>query len=268
MISDAAKADLGVASLPALSHPERCEDSTIVDATGLGAVFDGIGGAAGGQEASLAAVLALAGRLEQLRVLEDAAARTGWLQDSLLAAGQNVREIRKSFSQGTTAAVALLAEGCVLAASIGDSRVYRYDHSQKQLTLLTVDDDILDHSPEAGRARSEVDEAISIQEVRSVLARRLFVARNRLADEVGMRTEPVAVGEHLVAADDLIVVSSDGLHDNLTRAEIEKQIQNTYSQSNPQQVAEALCRSARQRSTEAHFRAKDDDISVVILQVH
>jgi len=256
---------VGIASLAANGHPDHCEDSAMTDPKrGLAAVFDGIGGAAGGEAASSAAKEAFVAAADKLDEIDatDPIARREWLQQALWEAGDAVRAVRTSLSQGTTAAAAILAGEFVLAASIGDSRVYKFN--PMGLELLT-DDDILENDPQAKAARAEVDQADNIKEIRSPAAQRLFSGRNRLTDEVGTRRQLAVVDGHPADPEDLILVTSDGVHDNLTQKEIERILRENLS-SGPQSIAEALCRAARQRSEEAHFRAKDDDITAVIIQ--
>lgn len=60
---------------------------------------------------------------------------------------------------------------------------------------------------------------------------------------------------------DRILLTTDGIHDNLTSAEIAALLDD----SDPDGAAEALIAAARERSVSSHFRAKPDDMSVVVI---
>lgn len=63
---------------------------------------------------------------------------------------------------------------------------------------------------------------------------------------------------------DALVFTSDGIHDNLTRTEMERTIKDALEQG--ADPAEALIKNAKSRSRESqHDRAKDDDMTAVVV---
>lgn len=79
-----------------------------------------------------------------------------------------------------------------------------------------------------------------------------------LGDE---RCEPT-IQAVILGVGDKIILTSDGVHDNLIKDEIEKVLNG--GQSN---LAEELVQRAKTRSKENHIRAKPDDISAIVVEV-
>ena len=256
-------------SSPAHYHLDGSEDSYLVDPEhGLACVFDGVGGGGGGDLCSQAAAAAVQARVAHLPANDDILARRDWLRETMAIAADAVRRIRENGSQGTTAVMALRAEDYILVASAGDSRAYCV-RASGEAELLTRDDDAWSKTdPAAEEARWQIDRAETREQLRG-LAAGMFDSRNRISRDLGMvkRAEEVIVEGVPVEAGDLIVVCSDGIHDNLAQGEIERMIAAARPHG-PAAVAEALGKAARERADDPeHFRAKDDDITCVCLVV-
>ena len=93
-----------------------------------------------------------------------------------------------------------------------------------------------------------------------------FARRQIVIGSVMSGNDPQVL-RHRVTPGDLLIACSDGVHDNLARAEISALIAE-HREHGPQAVADALAAAARERSLNAlHVRAKDDDITCVALPV-
>lgn len=257
----------GCATVCAARHPDRNEDRVLCAPDhGVAAIFDGIGGAAGGELASRAACGAMAINLARLPRHEDLHGRRRWLAAALKSAQDAIALSRRlhedSGSQGTTALAAVLAANKILTACVGDSRGYRVRAGTLEL-LADEHEDTIPRPPMA-----DALDRITCAEDLECAPKDLqwaFTHRNILSAALGDDLRAV-VREHDVAAGDLIVLTSDGVHDNLTPVEIEAVIARRLGED-PQIIADALVGHAQQRSQDRnHFRSKDDDISCAVLR--
>jgi len=66
----------------------------------------------------------------------------------------------------------------------------------------------------------------------------------------------------VVMAQDKFILTTDGVHDNLTFNEMEEVV------TKKGDVAKLLVEKARKRSQGKHFRSKPDDISAVVIEVN
>lgn len=266
-------------SLVAARHPDRNEDRALCDhRRGVAFVFDGMGGYDGGERAAATACGSVALRLDRLPEQVDIAGRRLWLADTLEYAKANIRHDMLPrphlANQGTTAVAAVLAGGGeerrALIANAGDSRVYHL--SGGWVTPFTQDDDLF---ASMGRrppvpvvaARALVDSATTRAELaRLPLAQILFDSRQKVASSLMIATE-IEVVEQPVSTGDRLIVCSDGVHDNLAAPEIDE-IAAAHCDGSDQELARALCTAARERADDrAHLRAKDDDITAVVLPI-
>lgn len=251
----------------AARHPGVNEDRVLCDPrAGVAAVFDGVGGVAGGELASRAACAAMAMDLDRLPPRGDLHGRRRWLagslQSSQAAIGLSRRLHKDSPGQGTTVIAAVLAADKVLTLCVGDSRAYR----ARQGALDLIADEHEDTSPRP--ALADALDRISCAEDFDGQLESLpwaFAHRNILTAALGDDVR-ATVREHDVAPGDLIVLTSDGVHDNLTHQEI--QAVAAAHGGSPQALSAALVSQAQRRSQDlGHLRAKDDDVSCAVLEV-
>jgi serine/threonine protein phosphatase PrpC len=267
----------GFASQAAQAHPEWNEDRALCDhAAGLALLFDGMGGHKGGERASTTACGSVARRLERLPEFADVEGRRAWLLEVLEHAKENVREdmlLHPAFSQqGTTFAAAVLAgepgDLRVLLANAGDSRVYHVDGHW--VTPFTKDDDLFAGQPQGPAivaARALLDSATTAEELERLPFAKLLFAKRHVVTRSLMVADDITVHEQHVSPGERLIVCSDGVSDNLALPELEALIA-AYEQSSDEDLAAALCQAARERADDAtHKRAKDDDITAVVLTV-
>ncbi|MBI4426025.1 MAG: serine/threonine-protein phosphatase [Candidatus Kerfeldbacteria bacterium] len=261
-------------------HPNRNEDLFFAD-LGRGAfgVFDGMTHPAGG---GIAARVARERFQELLRQLpEDATLDQAkeWMVRSFKAADASVREYPENHPVnkeiGTTATVLKFVRGegsqrTAVVGHVGDSRVSLLRNGR--ITTMTLDDSYslaLLGSREERRARQAFyDRVTNLDEFPTDRELRLFMERHGLTNVVGGEAEPTVLSFD-VQPGDRILLSSDGIHDNLTTAEIEKIITDA---SQPDEATSRLFEAAVARSHEQsadgkheHLRAKVDDMTAIVV---
>lgn len=282
-------------SLPSENHPSRDEDSYIADSElGLAAVFDGMGGHAGGELASHTAMLSIKDEIGSWDV-DDVDA------DEMIPASlvQAVRRAHNAVMEagrvagappgnepGTTASVVKVhtfGDGRRVAyvANVGDSRVY-IRHAGGELEQLSEDHDLLSNpvhrshiemmfnvklsDDEVRRIRNALDRAEDKETLADGPERYVFSKRNIIASSLGNPTmvPDVRTWRQELATGDVLLVTSDGIHDNLTV----QQIQDIVSQGDaPEQMVQALAHAAYEYAHAGKGRAKKDDMTAAIIKV-
>lgn len=142
-----------------------------------------------------------------------------------------------------------------LVASVGDSRACLLRGGNFQ--QITEDDDDPEISAETSAKLSNAlsSEGLSPQELE------YFNRRNIISQCVGSYDNPLV---HFyikdIQAGDKFVLTSDGIHDNLTNNEIGSIVQADGR-------ADRLVEAAKIRSLDGSFRSKKDDLSAVVVEV-
>jgi len=174
----------------------------------------------------------------------------------------------------TTAAVALLCQqagtqGYTMGiAHVGDSRIYLLRPGQP-LQRLTSDDGyftlkIQDHTINEEDAL-RIDQATEANQL-SDTEREIFNKRNGITQSLGHLTPKnptlnIHTAQIVALPGDRILLCSDGIHDNLTDAEIEAILRREARTT----VARHLVQHAIDRSREECLRAKKDDMSAIVI---
>lgn len=235
-------------------------------------VADGIGGISDGEKASglvtktssEAFVRAWSTHPEQLieHPSDVARAITKIASQRLAIEGEFAHEQNRG---GTTFSAIIATEGRLGLAHIGDSRVYLIrNNSLIQLTedhtLATILDNLGDLGKNDPKPKDVRDRTIS-----RFLTTAMEVPFSRIdtisADALRTLNEPedLALGQGItLLPDDLLVLSSDGLHEDLS---LEKLLQITQQHNSPQHIADALCSAALQSQSK-------DNITVLVIRAH
>jgi protein phosphatase len=266
-------------TVPSEDHPDSNEDAVLID-TGLDlvAVFDGVGGYEGGEVASrVAAQAVLATWQSQASAVQSLADVRNVMRDSVLEADRQVRDAvdrqPELTGMATTAIIAKLWETAdhrrMLAhGHVGDSRLYIL-RARGALERFTVDDGILSTHVAVGLISEEealqIDQAEQWQDL-DERQKRYFYQRGLITQAIGGRGDPeVHLGQEELYPGDRVLVCSDGIHDNLTEAEITQVLRKKGRND-----GEALVRAARkraQRGLQATMRSKPDDMSAVVIDM-
>jgi serine/threonine protein phosphatase PrpC len=261
----------------------RDEDRLLVDPqAALYGVFDGAGGHGDGAGAASVAAEAVnrwvrAGLPGCLDLADVAALLERALEeaDVAVAALDSGRPEANTSPSATTASIAVICRRpanpsrlVAVIANLGDSRVQLL-HAGR-LETVTLDHSYLSEpDPLAAKARQDrLDAAAQLTDLDDPMDRAAFAHRHLLANALtGDGIEDVRHYLVELAPGDRLVLDSDGVHDNLTAAELEAALSPTVSAHDAadQTVAQAWNRS--QEEANELGRAKPDDMTVLVLQV-
>lgn len=275
-------------------HLDRNEDTVIADQRrGLAAVFDGVGGSAAGEVASQLAATVVKEGWKRLLKTQAYEARINFgpyvnldapaiLLQLVTEAHEQIRSDgakRSSHSRGiwsddqaTTVALAVIVqqeEGkghTLVHAHVGDSRIYLL-RGKDDLKRLTEDDSILTElvkNHELGEKQAlRIDQATREEDL-SDIELACFQQRNGITQALGdSQSIHVHIGETPLLPGDRILLCTDGIHDNLTDAEIEDILRKGKRTTAARRLVEqALQRSQEDRTS---LRAKADDMSAVVV---
>ena len=213
----------------------------VTPALGLYLVADGMGGAQAGEHASRLAAETVSELLTNAERPLDAST----LHHAFTEANRRVMQESKADphleGMGTTLTAAVEANGELLVASVGDSRLYTYDG---KLTSVTEDQTWVN---EVGRRLGLDESTLKNHPMRHVLTMAIGVA-----DALRVHTYRIP-SKHGMQ----ILLCSDGLHGVATEEEIE---QTLASEASLQAKCERLIKSAR-------ARGGPDNITAVLMKM-
>lgn len=228
---------------------------------GLFGVFDGVGSVPNSDKASQLAAKAFSNAAKELKSLERDENIVGeWLKEVLLSANWDVKI--HSGSQ-TTATIAVLCddivEPSVCVVNVGDSRLYGFNIKEQRLDKISKDDSLVLKYPKFDDVELECElsyeEYIYFRDQRNIITKVLGAGD---LSTVGVKFHPI---EDL----DGLLLTTDGIHDNLTSKEILEVLTNPNITES--QKANVLVQKAKDRSNNlAHLRSKHDDITAVYVK--
>lgn len=250
------------------ARDEDNEDAFFVDRDNPAfAVFDGMGGHEGSAAASAIAVESVQRSLREAPLTSPRPIAELSMREALEKAHEAIMNHGIS-GIGTTAIAVKVFETesgmpYAMVGSAGDSRAHLIRDGK-------IDQVTLDHAymglPE-GRRR-DIQETFSQAIDLSKLSREeyaMFKQRNMIGSCLGGNrgdTPNISISDFSLQPDDRILLTSDGIHDNLTNGEIEEAVADTDVET----AVQNLMREARARSRDiSHDRAKDDDMTAVML---
>jgi len=220
----------------------------IVPELGLFLLADGMGGARGGERASQLAVDCVAGILARSEH-RDAAALLGAVEEANQKVLWEATRDPKLEGMGTTLVAALeTSEHDVAIASVGDSRAYVF--REGKLRAITEDQTWVQ---EVGRPLGLDEESLKAHPMRHVLTMAVGVG-------AAVRIRYYAVE---LAPGDVMMLSSDGLHGVVDRAEIER----ILGENTPSPTPVALKDKCQDLITAAHAAGSPDNVTVVLIRI-
>lgn len=269
-------------------HPKENQDALLSEPSlGLFGVFDGLGGHLGGGWASSYAAN------KAIELIKGVRATNGVLTDSdvrtvITAINTELYNAGQGRSRLTTAVVLLekslqpSEDREVIIAKSGDSRAYLLRNGQ--LYLLTIDNDDggtykhpLAQDPQVNQqdlstqvALAEADTAYELIDTEPELCLpHLFRTRNYVSSCLGWHREAQASITTLsVQKGDVVVLTTDGIHDNLKDSQI-KEILMQKGTEGAAAKSQALVDKAREISRldgeDDTERAKPDDMTAVVI---
>lgn len=272
-------------SVPHEKHPERNEDTVLVDQQrGLAAVFDGVGSGPGRLASRLAARAIRRGWREALR--EPAAIELNveqLLQDLMHDAHTQIRALGERLAKGsreeiirpgTTAVLAAFRKqtvdqhGYILScAHVGDSRIYLL-RPDKPLQRLTIDDGYLSLKLKDGLITEEdalrIDQATSLDQL-SAKEFEYFEHRNGITQALGSgKPLTIHINSMPIFPGDRILLCSDGIHDNLTDGEIADLLSREARTVVAKKIVLEAIKCSHQ-DDDIFMRAKLDDMTAVVV---
>ncbi len=274
--------DFAQESVASEKHPDRNEDAVLINPReGFFGVFDGMGGHSSGEVASQTACDYVIAHSSDVSNGTDVETAKTALSKVIVGSDMAVREISEGSGMGTTAVVLKIhtdmeGKNWALIASVGDSRAYKIS-VDGVMQQLTVDDDLLSESglsheeqERIAKKIADAKDAKDLDEVSSGSYRGegyYFRTRNQITRAVGLGVGSPNVYSFIVNKRDRFLITSDGVHDNLTTSEIEETINESQT---PEEVAKNLVQKSIARSREPkekQMRAKPDDMSAVVIVV-
>ena len=241
----------GRVALFCVKSPEResaNQDSAALiscpDDTGVLVVADGVGGYAGGAQASRLAVEAMAEAIRE-GVASETRLRASVLNGIELA-NMRVREL--GTGAATTIAVVLLQEGRMRSFHVGDSDILVVGGMGK-MKHRTLSHGPVGYALEAGL----MDEGEAMNHAQ----------RNEVSNIVGIPDMRIEIGPKLrLAPRDTVLLASDGLYDNLFEEEIVERIRKGRLEDCASAlVSTSLRRMGKQHRGEPH---KPDDLTFIL----
>lgn len=256
------KVDCYVSTRASEYHPDSNEDTHFLDPKkGIFGVLDGMGGMQDGQWCSQTSRQIIEGYLLSHSRPYSRDAKEILTNAINLASSAVYRQ--NEGKGGTTATLGLLCQTNdgveqIAIANVGDSRAYLFHEGQ--LTRLTVDDSMSKYADPS--VQNELDSA-NREDGLSIQAKNLFRSRNQISNFVGASTEISSkIVIQTVTPGDILILTTDGVHDNLTTTEISQIIsQNTQ---NPELISQKLTNAALSRSREKVLRSKPDDMTALV----
>lgn len=248
------------ATLASSTHPKENQDSFFVDEANCSfGVFDGVGGIEYGNYAASWCAECFRQRIHNVNFEEAFKFCHNFLKEKAL----------KKFSHeiATTAAtIKIFPErhnSLAVWGSVGDSRVYHY--SSNKLSQVSVDDSLLTQALEKGWIDSvkaeKIDQATDLSGFNKV-EKNLFEGRNIITQALGIGEMKPRVGKFNVKKGDLIILTTDGVHDNLMNSEVEEILKKDLKDP-----AKEFVRVSAQVSDGDSLRAKADDMTAVVVKL-
>jgi len=259
------------ASVASELHPERNEDAYFVneEALALG-VFDGVGGAPGSEAASQVASSSVEDYLRGVPMQMSRPLAQLAIREALTKAHSDIIKASGGSGIATTATIAKIfttesGSPYVVIGSVGDSRASLL--RQGEISHITQDQAYMPSQDpdEARRLQETLAQATSLSRL-SEAERVAFYNRNIITSYLGGEKPPVITLTDLeMHSGDRLLITSDGIHDNLTTSEIEKALSDYERSSDTKFAVEDLVKAAVERSRDPeHIRAKPDDMTAVM----
>lgn len=236
-------------------------------------IFDGMGGKSGGDIAAEIACSSLQSFLSKILTFYSSEQVTALIGESLRHANAEVRANAHppNGEMSTTALICHIWDHGsdiphALVGHVGDSRAYIL-RGKKTLSQLTLDDGSLAwfcRNRDVAKRIQERFANIARDEELNDLEYALFKQREWLTKILGDRTIIPILATTPIMRNDRLLLSTDGIHDNLTDREIQDILQNT---SMADEACERLLAAAHDRFTDDTIRSHRDDLTVIVIDI-
>lgn len=252
-------------------HPGYNDDAWFAHSESLSyGVFDGVGGLPGSALASKVAAETIETILSSMPTDTPASLVGLQLTEALQAAHHAIIE-RDAGTIETTATIAKLfvnEHGAtqVAIASAGDSRVYML--REGELKMLTLDHGIAigGNDQERYALQHTLSSAVDLSKL-SADEREVFRRRNVITSALGGSDHTLVIASTIVDTKpgDKLLLTTDGIHDNLTTSEIKHWVERSATDDI---LTRRLVSAAQDRSRDSeHVRSKKDDMTAVLVSI-
>jgi len=240
---------------------------------GIAGVFDGIGGNAGGAQASRIGMETVKQTLLFRNPTSIAEAKKN-IAEILMHAHQNIRlnAQRPGFEgMGTTGTVAQIIDNkdrtyTAVIGNVGDSRAYVFRDGK--LDCTTIDDSSFTQGKLHEEAKEIQSRLSNLLTRNSQEAAEYFSKRNIISAALGSEDGVVPkIYTITLRTGDRVILTTDGVHDNLTDREIESIMR---FNAEPENAAKRLTGNAHtisQMGKDNYARSKRDDITAIVVKI-
>ena len=221
-----------------LVRKENQDNYLVSSERGLFVVADGMGGHLGGQQASAIAISALDRELRDLENRETLSA----LSEAMLQANELILGAARDeqyHGMGTTVTAAVIKDGELSIAHIGDSRAYLC--RQGAVTQLTRDHSLVNELFQNG--------SLTLEEAQN------HPQRNILTRALGTSQAEIDLFNTPLMAGDIILLCTDGLYHHVSDSELE----NVVRQDTP------FYEKAQEMANMALDRGGSDNITIILV---
>ena len=266
-----------------LGKKEPNEDAYFVNETRrFFAVFDGLGGEGNADIASSTAKYSIADKLYKLTdnmSLETCKETVDALLRSIHKKVKTKQEEVGNYRMGTTvSAVYIMKDGTAVIGNIGDSRVYLLKSGSLSVEQLTLDDNGVYckyNLDERYIIQKEVADLETYENLHDEIINDFIHSKDRqvVVQSLGSKTIEPHIYTKKLEPGDMLLLTSDGVHDNLTDSHIADCL--LENKSHPQEAANALIQAAKQiteQYSEEKYqkgipqRSKPDDITAIVVK--
>jgi serine/threonine protein phosphatase PrpC len=256
-----------VHSIASERHPERNEDAAFVATEKPAAgVFDGVGSREGSGLASVIASESIQKSLNSLPTELPIGLAMLALKGVLQTAHREILNTDTGVDIATTATIAKFFKNVdgqpyAAVANVADSRAYLYRNGELSFITLDCGYEIFSAPEDVQKLQDTLARVVDLSklEERELYA---FMRRQNVNTALGTRENPQISATHvLLEPGDRLVLTTDGIHDNLTIDEMKA----CLTDMGPGNQTYLLVARAAIRSREGHVRSKADDMTAAVL---
>lgn len=261
--------EVGISTKANVEHPLSNEDSVFTkeknDGTIIFGVFDGMGGAANGKESSNFCSYAIESQMDGI----SSTISPQGIGDKLRTISEDVNdefldkksEIQLGGSTGVFGMILPDKSGGHMAviANIGDSRAYVFRDGE--LIRLTTDQGLVKET----KIQDRLDEVMNRDEL-TAEEKIAFDNRRVITGCFGNPSVNPEIVTFPLEKGDILLVTTDGVHDNLTTTEI-RNILFQQKEKSSFNISKAIIDSSVRRSQEGISRSKADDMTALVIKI-
>jgi len=262
------------------NHPQNEDIAFFNQKDGSFGIFDGAGGMANGADSSNFCCSLIQEKIKTIPKncsLEEGSRHLERISSEVQQAFLGNKDITGGGSTGTFGFLRQDETGSYQAviANIGDSRAYMYRPGNNALTKLTTDHNIVEYyfrkngPDEVNRIQGILDEITSPDDLNATLLP-LYQRRREITNFFGVNDSRLPFRAEIHSVDlqkgDMLLLTSDGIHDNLTTIEIQQNLSDNIYQSTSD-ISDRIVRHAAERSQKREFRSKIDDKTALVIRI-